>query len=140
MTDKNLPAPGDMVTCSRVSHPHKAHRMSPSCVRPQYSMVVDPNRIVTEDEIKALVVVETANRLAVRAHRLLEVEQVDEITRLETQCLLEEIVDLATNRMATAVKKQGVSDQVSKMARRKVTLAGDAVARRLALVKRGKRR
>src|SRR5687768_1331432 len=80
---------------------------------------VNPARYVSEEERSALVTVEVAERLMVKAYRLLEGEP-SEADRLEAQMLLIEAIDLTTARTCTAVKQQVFSDEISKVARAEV--------------------
>lgn len=79
---------------------------------------VNPHRFVSEEERKALVTIEVAERLMVKAYRLLEGDS--EADRLEAQMLLIEAIDLTTSRTCTAVKQQWLSDEISKVARAEV--------------------
>lgn len=65
-------------------------------------------REVAEDEFKALVAIETAERLAIKAYRAIEAEDLAEAKRL-----LEALTTVTTTRTCTAVKIQSVSDAIS---------------------------
>lgn len=68
-------------------------------------------RQVVEDEFKALVALETAERLAVRACRAIESGDTAEALRI-----LEALTTITTTRTVTAVKIQSVSDAISQRA------------------------
>lgn len=77
---------------------------------------VDLNRVVTEDEVKALVTVETAERLASRAYRLLVDFPDDETKRQQAMDILVALTTETTNRTCTAVKRQDLSDRIAREA------------------------
>lgn len=127
-----MPKYGDQVTCSALGHPRFAHHRTQSCAEPVAypPSAVDPDRGMSEGEVKALIVIEAVERLMIRAHRLLEGGS--ENDRIEAQSLLESAIDLTTTRTVTAVKKQMLSDAISAAARQKVALVTDDVERRMA--------
>lgn len=92
---------------------------------PEPTGTVDPNRVINDDEFKALVTIETAERLAVRAHRLLAESIEGPLSNAPAriaaaQSLLSSLTAETTTRTATAVKRQDVSDRISAAARANV--------------------
>ena len=94
------------------------------------SGTVDLSRLITDDEVKALVTIETAERLAARAYRLLTDDAVDcmdgaavvlgaDTFRVVTD-LLVALTTETTNRTCTAVKSQFLSDEISRTATSRV--------------------
>lgn len=65
-------------------------------------------RDLADSEFKALITVETAERLAVKAYHAIESGDLDEAKRI-----LAALTDETTSRTATAVKDQHVSDAIA---------------------------
>jgi hypothetical protein len=88
---------------------------------------VDPGRPISHEELKALVTVEVAERLAVLAAGAIRDGQTD-----EALALLEELTALTTSRTATAVKSQANSDVIGMRAAAQVRMAVERVVGSLA--------
>lgn len=95
---------------------------------------VDPTRVVPEHEVKALVTIETAERLMVKAYNLLNGgdEQPTPETVEHALLLLDKAIDITTSRTATAVKRQDLSDEISRQARFEVNRATERIDRLVA--------
>jgi hypothetical protein len=78
---------------------------------------VDLDRTITDDEVKALVTVETAERIAYLAAKAIDAGELDYAFRL-----LIALTDETSARTCTAVKTQALSDQISAAARSRVGL------------------
>lgn len=84
---------------------------------------------VTEREEKALVTIETVERLAIRAQSAIEAGNYE-----EAQLFLGILTDETTQRTCTAVKDQTLSDRISHAANNNVAVALLRVRRALASI------
>lgn len=91
------------------------------------SDTVDPNRVLSNEEIDALITIETTERLATRAAAHVSIATQDaDLSRAAREALsealrlLEAVSDETTTRTCTAVKRQSLSDVISHAARDKV--------------------
>jgi hypothetical protein len=102
-----------------------ARQMLKATGAPEPTGTVDPDREISADEFKALVAIETAERLATRAHRLLGEALEGPISnapaRIATaQWLLSALTSVTSTRTCTAVKRLDVSDRIAAEARANV--------------------
>lgn len=91
---------------------------------------VNPNRYISEDERKALVTIEVAERLAVKAHNLLNGKPTETDLR-RAQRVLAELAGQTTSRTCTAVKHMWLSDEIARVARGEVVASMSRVERDL---------
>lgn len=88
-------------------------------------MTVDPDREVPQEELDALIAIETAERLAVRAHGL--IGKGDPESLRQASALLVALTEITTTRTCTAVKRQSLSDAIASTARQRVREIVDTV-------------
>lgn len=84
---------------------------------------VDPNRLHSTDEIKALVTIEVAERLAAHAYTAIRAGRAGYAAEL-----LQELTGVTSARTCAAVKRQALSDTIAARAREEVTAIVDRLA------------